>query len=72
MNTHAIVSDTHHGVLGPQTIISDVCHNVMNPHTIASDIHNTVVEGQEGTDSRDHLVSVACTLFAAESVLTIA
>ena len=64
LNTHVVVSDVRRDV-------ANTCINTTKIHTIVSDIHYAVVGSQEGTDGTKQLVSVACTLFTPESVLTI-
>ena len=50
--------------INTNVVVSDV-------HTIVSNIHRTMVQGQEGTGSKDLSVGVTYTLFTTESTLTI-
>ena len=51
-NAHAVVSNTH-------VIVSELQRNVTTTQTIVSDIRRTILEGQEGTDSKNRSVSAA-------------
>jgi len=73
VNTHIVVSDVRHDISNTQTIVAGIDHDVTNTHvivselqrnvantqTIVSDIHRTMMEHQEGPDSKVLLVSVA-------------
>ena len=70
MSTQAVVSDVHQGVETTQVIISELQESVTKTHTIVSDIHRTVVRRQEGSEGTNLSVSVARTIFVAESTLS--
>jgi hypothetical protein len=58
--------------LNTHTIVSGMDHNVANTHTMVSDIHHVIVKSQGGVDSKNVLVSIACTVSITERTLTIA
>ena len=52
--------------LNTHVVVAELDHNVTNTQTMVSDIHRAVVKGQEGSDSRNIVVSDAHTLTVAE------
>ena len=71
IDTNLVVSDVHQRVVNTHTITKYTHTIAKDTHTIVSDIHRTMVQGQEGTDSKDLSVSVTYTLSTSESTLTI-
>jgi len=63
---HEPVPNIRRDVIKAQTIISEVGHNVTNTQVMVSNIHRTVVEGREGGDGKNLLVSDTWTVSATE------
>jgi len=56
-NTHVTTPETPHDIVNTNTTISEPEHNGTSTQIEVSDIHRTVVNGQEGGDGNNPLVS---------------
>ena len=63
---HELVPDVRRDVIKAQDIISEVGHNVTRTQVMVSNIHRAVVEGREGGDGNNLLVSDTWTVSSTE------
>jgi len=63
---HEAVPDLRRDVIKARVIVSELEHNFTNTQIMVSNIHRAVVEGREGGDSKNLLVSDIWTVSATE------
>jgi len=63
---HETVLNIRRDVMKAHAIVSELEHNFTSTQVMVSNIHRAVVEGREGGDSKNMLVSGAWTVFTTE------
>ena len=63
---HETIPDIRRDVIKARAIVSELEHNFTTTQVMVANIHRTVVEGREGGDSKNMLVSDKSTASTAE------